>query len=313
MKLIVVMLVRDEWDILPVTIGHHLAMGADEVWVTDNGSTDGTAELLDRLASGDSRIRWRREDGPFDQAHLTTTLVHEAVADGADWVLPVDADELWWSTEGSLRPVLEETGAGGLRCEVVNFVQRHGVRRRHPAALLTMTRSAVPEGAPETARPLLESGAIGWVQMRYPPKLISRAAPGLYVHVGNHGVEGLPGQVVDTDRVVVLHAPLRARQELGQMAEHGRRSRAVNPDPEIGWHSKRWARLEDDGLLDEEWHRLSTRRGAIQVGGRRVPLVRDRRLADAARAQLGVRDRLLGPARARWASVAVWGTASAGW
>ena len=42
------MKVRDEADIIELNLRYHHAQGVDEFIVTDNGSTDGTLEVLER-------------------------------------------------------------------------------------------------------------------------------------------------------------------------------------------------------------------------------------------------------------------------
>ena len=46
MKLIMTMMVRDEADVIRAALEHHRAQGIDRMIVTDNGSVDGTLEIL---------------------------------------------------------------------------------------------------------------------------------------------------------------------------------------------------------------------------------------------------------------------------
>ena len=50
MKLAMTLMVRDEADIITPMLEHHLAQGIDVMIVTDNGSVDGTAEILEGYA-----------------------------------------------------------------------------------------------------------------------------------------------------------------------------------------------------------------------------------------------------------------------
>src|SRR5687767_14480675 len=97
MKIVAVGAVRNEADILRINVQHHLALGIDEFLFVDNGSTDGTADVLSDLVAAGFPLRWRREDGVFVQTDVLTRLVQEAGEIGAEWVLPIDADEIWCS------------------------------------------------------------------------------------------------------------------------------------------------------------------------------------------------------------------------
>ena len=51
MRLVMTLKVRDEADIIEHNLRFHRALGVDFFVVTDNGSTDGTSEILDRYAA----------------------------------------------------------------------------------------------------------------------------------------------------------------------------------------------------------------------------------------------------------------------
>ena len=93
-----VLVVRDEVDVLRVCVLHHLFAGCERVLVLDNGSTDGTVTVLRRLAER-LPLSWSSDAGPYRQAEFATGLASEAASLGADWVLPLDADEFWTAPE----------------------------------------------------------------------------------------------------------------------------------------------------------------------------------------------------------------------
>lgn len=99
---------KDEADIGPTVIRHLLAEGVDHIIVADNLSSDGTTEhLCDFIAKGAPLTRVEDPDPGYRQAEKMTRLAHMAGEMGADWVIPFDADELWYSPHGRLADVLE--------------------------------------------------------------------------------------------------------------------------------------------------------------------------------------------------------------
>jgi hypothetical protein len=279
-KLTGIGMVRNEADIIRVTVAYHLALGCDEILLVDNGSEDGTRCILRHLAEMDPCIRWSRDDGPYLQAEIMSGLAREAHGRGADWVLPFDADEFWWCRAGRLRSLLEACPAAVLRAEVINFVQARDQQHFTPRALRRMTFRAETVGNILEAGEMVTSGRIAYVQAAYPPKVVARADSSLSLAPGNHDAEGVEGEVVDTRGLVVLHAPVRSRFALEGKAETGRRMAEVYPFP-LGWHGRRWDHLAQQGALDEEWRVNSQVNGELELHGVRVPLVPDFHLRTA--------------------------------
>jgi methyltransferase family protein/glycosyl transferase family 2 len=277
-----VMMVRNERDILPVNLHYHLESGIDHILVADNGSTDGTAEILEEFAAT-NRVHVFSRPGPFHQAETTTELGREAFLRGARWVLPIDADEFWHVPGGRLRDVLDDArDTGALEVDVVNFVQRREQKGLDARGLLTMTRRVpTPIGAAGEAADLVESGRIAFVEIRYPPKYVSRACIALQIGQGNHHVSGSDGPITKCDAIVCLHAPLRARDALAiGKVEQGRRIEEVNRYLRQAWHVRRWRRLADEGVIDAEWAANSYRDDSLDVSGERHQLTIDTTLRD---------------------------------
>ena len=183
--------------------------------------------------------------------------------------MAIDADEFWWLAHGSLSALLGETrDAGGLLCGVDNFVQRRSVVRESSKSLRTMTYRANPRGTEEDARQLVEREEIGFVEIRYPAKLILRAAPDVIIGTGNHTAKNAAGPIEETEDLRVLHAPLRARSTLIRRAEFGQRIAVAYSSPNTGWHMRRTSQIAEEGRIDAEWATNSQRFGRLNRGGR---------------------------------------------
>lgn len=94
-----VAMVCDEADIVAESVTHLFDEGVDHVLIANNGSTDGTRDILSDLArSGPVHL----VDDPsvqFWQAEKVTLLSRAATRHGAGWIVPFDADELWFALD----------------------------------------------------------------------------------------------------------------------------------------------------------------------------------------------------------------------
>ena len=122
MRVTAILAVRNERAYLGNCLGHLIENGLDYI-VVDNGSTDGTTELLKqpRFARHLLDVRSHPYNGAFDWTGLMQARETAARDCGADWVLFVSADEVMHSyvagetlAEGIVR--LDAAGA-----EVIDF------------------------------------------------------------------------------------------------------------------------------------------------------------------------------------------------
>ena len=197
---------------------------------------------------------------------MMTALAWEAYRAGADWIVPVDADEFWSAGRRRLAQALERWTAGAIEARVVNFVQDRRSRDRGDAALLTMTGRVAQPHAYQQCRELIESGRIASVEMEYPSKWLPRAVPDLQILAGAHGVNGNVGARTASPQIVCLHAPIRSRSVLDARAEHGRRLLEGGYSLHHGWQNQRWYRLQAEGKLEAEWDANSTKDGHLKSG-----------------------------------------------
>lgn len=277
MRIVGVSVVRNEADIIRITVLHHLAAGLDRLLIIDNGSTDGTDRILRQLAR-DRRVDWSRDEGLFRQGEMLTTLARRATAAGADWVIPFDADEFWYAPQRPLRQVLATSTAAALRVHLVDFIQRREQLRPSAGALQHMTRRvAKPVGDMGRDWEVVATEHTAYVEAKRSPKWISRAAATITVSCGNHTVTGVPGIYDETDEIVCLHAPLRSRERLAAKAQ---RVPSADAPHGGGWQLGRWRALQEASRLDQEWAANSYAAGCLDVNGDRHPVIFDPTLRD---------------------------------
>ncbi|MBP9052923.1 MAG: glycosyltransferase family 2 protein [Ilumatobacteraceae bacterium] len=220
MTVAAVSMVRDEADIVEATVRHMLTQ-VDVVILADNGSVDGTREVLERLPV---HLLDDPERGYY-QSEKMTRLAHLARSEyGADWVVPFDADEWWYSPHGRISDVLED-GFGawpvvtaelydhvatGVDAPELSPVHSMGWRRREPAPL---------------------------------PKVACRTAPDLVIEQGNHGAR-YDAPAPQTSGLVVRHFPYRSAEQFARKAVNGAEAYAATDLPEdVGRHWREYGRI----------------------------------------------------------------------
>lgn len=228
-------MMKDEADVAHAVVEHMLTQ-VDEILVADNGSTDGTREILEILPV---TLIDDQESGYYQSAKMTA-LAQTAIEAGADWVVPFDADEWWYSpfadrlsdVLAKLAPqwlcasaALYDHVATGADPDEPDPFQRLGYRRRN-------------------ALPLV--------------KVACRAHPELVVEQGNHGATYPGGTTVWPGELVVRHFPYRSPEQFVTKARNGARAYAATDLPEtMGAHWRQYGALLDSGgpqVLEDVFH-----------------------------------------------------------
>ncbi len=95
------LMVRDEADVIRAMLEHSFAQGIDLIIATDNGSIDGTTEILEEYARN-GRLILRHDPVHMKQQHTTVSqMARDASTEyHADWVINADADEFWQPAVG---------------------------------------------------------------------------------------------------------------------------------------------------------------------------------------------------------------------
>ena len=233
-----VMMVKDEADVIAYNIAHLFASGIDGMLVADNLSTDGTRALLGKLARRAPRCFVKSDDevGYF-QSRKMTALADAAYDLGAEWVLPLDADELLYATEDeTLMDYLQREAAEVIAVPLLNYF---ATAKDKPHDANPFTRERWRKRAPNP----LNKVAVRW-------------QPGMVLEPGNHHVsrngQWLPESV--TSHLGIGHFQNRSPAHLIRKVRNEARAYAeTGLDPRIGY----WWKFDHlaDAELKAWWRR----------------------------------------------------------
>lgn len=261
-----VAMVRDEEDIVEATV-RQMARQVDWLLVADNGSTDGTRGILDRLAVelDDRLIVVDDPDPAYYQSFKMTRLARVAVEHDATWVVPFDADE-WWYCPHAARIADWLEGQAQKVTGVTADIYDHVVTE------LDNQRVGYP-------------ARMGWRRVDKLPlhKMAGRAAPGMVIEQGNHHVRFDGGATAAAARrgLVVRHFPYRSAEQLIRKVRNGAAAYAATEGlaPDAGAHWRKWGAYTDDQIRQvfADWYSRGNPRAPHTTSGGDVlePLIFD--------------------------------------
>ncbi|WP_267421252.1 glycosyltransferase family 2 protein, partial [Curtobacterium sp. GC_Cur_3] len=265
-------------DVIPAWLDHHVAQGFDVFVITDNGSEDGTTEILTAFAEREDVVVDLRHDPVHrkQQGTVVTGMARDAATvHHADWVVNADADEFLLPVDRSLtvRSVFEQLdpAIGAFTVPVVNLTGRlaesgAGLERLHW----------------RDERPIEELRAAGLLA---PPttNAIHVGDPDVTVVQGNHQVSvANGGEVPDALALEVLHLPWRSWAQYAHRVEVSGRAYEANPDltPSPRHHGMRDYRRLQEGVLQATFALRFVTDAEAEAG----PFTRDDGIVDALRA-----------------------------
>lgn len=226
MTVIGISLAKNNADIIGLTVGHMISQ-VDHVIVMDNTSTDGAREILSSLPI---TVIDDPEPGYY-QSRKMTALAKVARNMGAEWVVPFDSDEFWYSPFGTIKEVLDDLRPQWLVATAdlydhvtstdddsleLNPLKRIGWRRSYKGAL---------------------------------PKVACRWREDLVIEQGNHSAGYHGGMTRQEGLLVVRHYPYRSTEQFIRKVRDGVKAYAAAPDlpEESGAHWKDYGRLLESG------------------------------------------------------------------
>lgn len=219
-------MVRDEEDIIEDVLRHQISQGVSPILVADNNSRDNTPSILKRLSRELPIFVLKDSLSAYRQAEKMTTLSRLAFRHGARWIVPFDADEMWFAADMTVSDFLLKSNSSIVRAAMHNV---------YPGISGEPTKFEVAEQA------------MG--------KIAFRASYFALVGIGNHTVMR-SGKFARG--LYLAHFPWRSSAQLQRKTRQGRQALEDASLPtNMGSHWRALAKLSDQ-QLQELWHFVET-------------------------------------------------------
>jgi hypothetical protein len=291
MRLVMTLKVRDEEDVIDANLRFHRALGVDFFVVMDNGSADGTPEILARYADAGLAHVLRDESGDLRAlgAEWYTRMGRMAATEFcADWVIHNDADEFWWPLTGTLKDALAEIperfgAVVAPRTEFVgrpdgpgSFAERLVVREARSSLQPKVAHRADPNvvvmhrGAHEVAA---SSGGDLWHALRPPGRAVHRSVRGEGEPDGDEDI-----RLIWAPRwpLRIFHFPVRSFDQFQRRTEISLFHGGFRDSGRF----KRLRRLYEEGQLELLYSELTWDDAEVADAIAQGQLVRDERVAE---------------------------------
>ena len=289
-RVMALLMVRDENDIIAANIRHHAAIGVDAFVIIDHGSIDGTYEILEALRRDgfDISLFRRDRDKKPDIGEWYATLLDEIRRRGGERSLQIDADEFWLPATGNFKtirwtqPVISAARFNMLAPEDA---------LRQPGLVLTSHQYRVchPFPAEDYRESVLKDDKNF---ARAYPVLMTAIAPKVAFHMSELGQLALAGHaIIDEDgqmlqpppdgEVVVFHYPIRSLEQFQRKISAFSKMLAFFPelDKASCWQARYLGdKLAREGL-EQEFRRYYPRAEQLQRYLEEGILVPDPRMA----------------------------------
>ena len=251
-RLVMTILCRNEVDIIAANIHTHAKLGVDAFIVMDNGSTDGTRDVLSSL-SQQYDLQIIDQNGMYQQAKWMTQLANHARKAGAHWVINNDADEFWLPLQGESIKDLLYISDSTVTVSKSNMLLTEDMALDN---ILLEARYRVCNTILYDAQTQINNphAAIFFAKLAH--KVIVNPHSLIKISSGNHRAKHWYNwlRARKNPNIRVYHYPIRDYQQFEANIKH--RRELLKHGARMGNHYRRWARLLKSGTLHEEYQQF---------------------------------------------------------
>jgi glycosyltransferase involved in cell wall biosynthesis len=266
-KLIMTLLVRDEEDIIEKNIRFHLNHGVDFIIATDNGSVDGTRDILKKYENKGLLHLIDEKIQDYSQAEWVNRMGKLAYEKyNADIIFHCDADEFWFSKSRNLKnEILKKQNVDVLRVNLVNVL----LEDKQGLEIFPGDSKWAVVNPYETQNCAEDTKNKNLYLFRSPQKVIYKTENGyLDVVSGNHDVVATEKLTTNGSKdIIIYHYPVRSRKQFFRKAKNGGSAFELNKrlDKSIGFHTRRWFESYKNNRLEDEYRNLILKRDNVVI------------------------------------------------
>lgn len=223
-------MIRDEQDVLPGLIKHMVGEGFDGLLIADNRSTDQTyAKLRDaaNLFGRDCKIEiiYDNEVGYYQSRKMTALAERAHHEFGAEWIVPFDADEIWYSR------------GDRVAVDLRNQPQHVSI------VLAELWNHFTTDLDDKTTIDPFRRIQYRQSQPGQLPKVAVRWEPGSVIDMGNHGARVMSDGITAYG-LELRHFPYRSKEQFVKKAKNGAEAYKATDLPEhFGAHWRQYGQL----------------------------------------------------------------------
>lgn len=230
-----VLWVRDEADIIKENIIFHLNQGVSQVYVADNGSIDGTRDMLNDFPRSEVKV-FDFPEHNYRQGETMSKLcrmIKESTY--IDWILPTDADEFWYPVSTLFNMPLFTIIKVGWQ-NMLPVIGEHWTGFRQVASF------------PEFG---YTSGIT---------KVAVKADAFHTIEQGNHDAEVAPRALLSKSGMSLYHYPVRSFEQFERKVRNGGSAYLLHPPPDdnptMGKYKRMWYESYLAGTLSKTFESI---------------------------------------------------------